>query len=93
MRRDVLDLPNWLIGVLSIGILLALMIVEAIAGVKHPFRKAILNMMLGVGALAAVNLASTFTGVSIPVSLLSLGVSASGGIPGVTMLVLLNMIV
>ena len=36
--------------------------------------------------------AGGFTGVTLPVSLLSLGVSAGLGIPGVTMLLLLNLI-
>lgn len=86
-------MPNWLIGTLSIGILLVLTIIEAVAGVKQPFKKAFWGMLLGIVALIAVNLASSVTGVSIPISLLSLGVSAAGGIPGVTMLVVMNMLI
>lgn len=86
-------MPNWLIGTLSIGILLVLTIIEAVAGVEKPFKKAFLGMILGIVALIAVNLSSGMTGVSIPISLLSLGVSAAGGIPGVTILVVMNMLV
>lgn len=86
-------MPNWLIGTLSIGILLVLTIIETVAGVKKPFKKAFWGMLLGIVALIAVNLASSVTGVSIPISLLSLGVSAAGGIPGVTMLVVMNMLI
>ena len=46
----------------------------------------------GLVALVLVNITGGFTGVTLPVSLLSLGVSAGLGIPGVTMLLLLNLI-
>lgn len=48
-------------------------------------------MALGVVSLLAVNLAGFFTGVTLPVSTLSLSVAAAGGIPGVTLMLLLNM--
>ena len=48
-------------------------------------------MALGAGTLTAINLTAGFTGVYIPVSLLSVLVSVIGGIPGVTLLLALNL--
>lgn len=48
-------------------------------------------MLIGAGLLTAINLTSGFTGVSIPVSFLSVAVSVIGGLPGVTLLLLLNL--
>ena len=48
-------------------------------------------MVIGVLTLFAVNLTGTFTGVTLPISTLSLLVSAIGGIPGVTLMLGLNL--
>ena len=79
-----------LTGILLIFIFLS--IVTHLTGVKSPCKKAILGMILGILALCAVNLTGKFTGVTLPVSLLSLGISATGGIPAVTMMLLINLI-
>ncbi len=47
-------------------------------------------MITGALALIAVNLSSGFTNVYIPVSLLSVLVSVIGGVPGVTLMLVLN---
>ncbi|WP_322175052.1 pro-sigmaK processing inhibitor BofA family protein [Acutalibacter caecimuris] len=47
---------------------------------------------LGLTALALVNYTGTYTGVSIAVNRLSLAASGVLGVPGVTLLVLLNTI-
>ena len=57
---------------------------------KKPFLRAFLSMLLGIGALTAVNLLSGLTGVYIPVTKLSLMVSAVGGIPGTALMVMLS---
>ena len=49
-------------------------------------------MCCGIVAMLAVNLTSSFTGVVLPVSLLSVGVSAGLGVPGVTLLLFLNLL-
>ena len=48
-------------------------------------------MVIGTLTLFAVNLTGTFTGVTLPISALSLLVSAIGGIPGVTLMLGLNL--
>ncbi len=59
---------------------------------KRPVTRAFLSVFSGAAALAAVDIASIFTGVYIPISLMSILVSLIGGIPGVTALLALNMI-
>lgn len=50
----------------------------------------LLSAVLGLAALALVNLCGAYTGVTLPVNRLSLGAAGCLGIPGVTLLVLLN---
>ena len=50
------------------------------------------SALLGVGALAALYLLAPYTGIAVPVSRLSVLVSAALGVPGVTLLVLLDML-
>ena len=76
------------IGILiALGIFAALVLVQVIAKSKKPVRKTV-----GLCALVAVNLSGYFTGVRLPLNPLSIGVSAVGGIPGVTTMLLLNLI-
>ncbi len=58
---------------------------------KRPFKRALLSMLCGLVTLLAVNLTSGFTNVYIPISLLSLLVSVIGGVPGVALLLVLNL--
>ncbi len=57
---------------------------------KKPFQRAFLSILCGMLTLAAVNLLSGFTGVYIPVTTLSLMISAAGGVPGVALMVILS---
>ena len=60
------------------------------AKIKKPFKRAFLSMLFGLLALCAVNIASSLTGVYIPVTRLTLLTSVAGGIPGVALLALLT---
>ncbi len=73
-----------------LGIFLLISFIHYAAKKKKPFRRAFLSMLIGVLTLCAVNLLSPLTTVYIPVTELSLTVSAAGGIPGVALLVLLS---
>ena len=79
------------IGV-GVGVLILLVVLQLCAGNKKPVRSALSSILLGWVSLLAVNISGIFTGVTLPISALSIGVSGAAGIPGVTMLVLLNMI-
>mgnify|MGYP002801983307 CR=1 FL=1 len=76
----------------GIGVVVLLVILQVCAGNKKPVRSAVSGVLLGWLALLAVNITGMVTGVTLPISALSIGVSGAAGIPGVTMLVLLDMI-
>ena len=50
----------------------------------------LLSAALGFVALALVNLCGAYTGVALPINRLTLGAAGCLGIPGVTLLILLN---
>ena len=74
------------------GIFALLVILQVIVRSRHPIQRTIGGIFTGLGALLCVNAAGIFTGVTLPYSLLSLGISAAAGIPGVTLLLLLNLL-
>ena len=84
-----MDMEVLLVG---IGVVVLLVILQVCAGNKKPVRSAVSGVLLGWLALLAVNITGMVTGVTLPISALSIGVSGAAGIPGVTMLVLLDMI-
>ena len=76
-----------LAGVLALLILLRILTVQ-----KKPLRTVLYGGMKGVAALGAVNLAGLLTGVTIPVSVLSLGLTFLCGVPGVITILVLNLV-
>ena len=85
-------MPWWGITGLLLGCLFLFTVLNAAAKNKRPVKRALLSMGAGAVTRAAVNLLSGLTGVVIPVSLLSVLVSLIGGIPGVTLILFLNML-
>lgn len=83
---------EWIIAGICLGVFIILVIIQKIMHSKQPVRTALISMMWGIIALVAVNLCSSFTGVSIPVSPMTLSVSSVLGIPGVTCLLLMQRI-
>ena len=59
-------------------------------GLAKPMKGFLLSAALGFVALALVNLCGAYTGVLVPVNRLSLGATGLLGVPGVTLLILLN---
>ncbi len=85
-------MPNIILIVTLCGVFALLVIIQMIVKSPKPFQRAIGGVITGFCALAAVNLTGMFTGVTLPLSPLTIGVSGAAGIPGVTMLLLLNLI-
>ena len=83
-------MPWWGIVLILSGCLILFGALHFFSGKKHPFKRALLSMITGALTLIAVNLSSGFTNVYIPVSLLSVLVSVIGGVPGVTLMLVLN---
>ena len=84
-------MPWWGIVIIFFATFIVFTLLHFTAKNKRPFRRSLLSMALGAGTLTAINLTAGFTGVYIPVSLLSVLVSVIGGIPGVTLLLALNL--
>lgn len=84
-------MPWWGIVIIFFATFIVFTLLHFTEKNKRPFRRALLSMALGAGTLTAINLTAGFTGVYIPVSLLSVLVSVIGGIPGVTLLLALNL--
>lgn len=76
----------------ALGVFLLLVLVQVIVRSERPVRRAVGGIVTGLCALAVVNLTGLFTGVALPVSPLTIGVSGAAGISGVTLLLLLNLI-
>ena len=74
------------------GVFLLLVVIQVIMKSKHPVRHAIGGILTGLFTLAVVDLTGSFTGVSLPISPLTIGISGVAGIPGVTLLLLMNLI-
>lgn len=85
-------MPWWVTVIICASVFIVLIIIQKIMKSVHPVRSAVLAMLWGIVALIAVNICSSFTNVSIPVSPMTLSVSAVLGIPGVTCLLLLQRI-
>ena len=84
-------LTGWEWGMLIGGAVLVLVILRRIAGEKHPLRGAIVSSLVGISTLTVINVCSSFTGVWMPVSRLSVAASALLGVPGVTAMLFLQL--
>lgn len=78
------------VALILLGVFLLFSFIHYAAKKKKPFKRAFLSMLIGVLTLGVVNLLSSLTTVYVPVTELSLMVSAAGGIPGVALLVILS---
>lgn len=84
-------MPLWGIAAILFGAFCLFVLLHYLSRKKHPVKRALLSMIIGALCLIAVNLTSGFTNVYIPVSLLSILISVIGGVPGVTLMLVLNL--
>lgn len=84
-------MPLWGIGLIFFGAFLLFAFAHYISKSRHPFKRSLLSMAIGILTLIAVNLTGSFTGVYLPVSLVSVCCAAFGGVPGVTLMLGLNL--
>lgn len=75
-----------------VSIIFLLFLLHIILKSPHPIFSAIKSSVSGIILMFIVNLTFEFTGVSIPVSPLNIGISSIGGGPGVCMLLIANFI-
>lgn len=64
-------------------------VIYKVAKKKKPFKRAFLVMLLGFCALLITDIIGIFTGVYLPVSMLSVTVSVCTGVPGVAAMMVL----
>lgn len=72
------------------GAVLFFAFLYAVRKSRSPLKRAAASALSGILALIAVNTAGLFTGVYIPVSTLSLCISTIGGIPAVTVMLIID---
>lgn len=77
--------------ILILATLIVFAIIHKIDKHKKPVRRACVSLLTGVISLIFVNITGVFTGITLPISLLSVFTAIIGGIPGVTMLLTLNL--
>lgn len=77
-------------GIALLVIAMGALIILAMLKSKHFFKAAFLSCAQGLAALFAVNLLSSFTGFSLGVNWITIGISAVSGIAGVVMLLVSN---
>ena len=82
----------WHILLIYAALIAIFSIIHMIAKNKRPVRRAFISSVTGFLSLVAINALGAFTGVTLPVSLLSSAVSVIGGVPGVTLMLLFNVL-
>ena len=85
-------MPDYLPWLLAAGVFGLLVAAQLAVRADKPVQRAAGGVLAGLCALLAVNVTGAFTGVSLPLSPLALGVAGTAGLPGVTLLLLLNLI-
>ena len=70
MLKELLIMPSWGIGLMFFGAFLLFAFAHYISKSRHPFKRSLLSMAIGILTLIAVNLTGSFTGVYLPVSLM-----------------------
>lgn len=81
---------DWRFLLICVIVFLLLFFIQVIVRAKNPIKRMLISMTKGVATLFAVNIIGIFTGVTLPISLLSLAIAAVVGIPGVTAMLILN---
>lgn len=79
-----------IIAGVTLGSIIFFAILYAVKRSNKPVKRAITTVATGVVSLIAVNIAGIFTGVYIPVSTLSICASTIGGIPAVTVMLIID---
>jgi len=78
--------------VVALIIFILLFIIHTTLRSRKPFSRTLTEIGIGLGTLLLVNTAGIFTGITLPLSVFSISVAAVAGIPGVTAMLLLNLI-
>jgi len=69
-----------------------LFIIRVILKCKKPLSKTLYGIITGILVLSFVHIIGRFINIDIPISVMSIGISSVAGVPGVIMILLLNII-
>lgn len=83
-------MAKYLLIFTAASVLIFLFIVHLIIKSPKPFLKALGSPISGVVSLGILNLINNFTGIDVPVNLLSISTASVLGIPGVGLMTILN---
>ncbi len=67
-----------------------LFLVHIILKTSHPFAKSLKSSLFGAFGIIFMSASSVYTGVSVPLNLVSIGLAAILGLPGIGTLMILN---
>ena len=73
-------------------VFIILVIIRVILKCRKPISKTFYGVISGILILVLTHIVGCFINVEVPISIMSVGVSSVAGIPGVIMILLLNMI-
>lgn len=85
-------MQEYIIPVVCVISIISLLVVHIVMGSRKPFLSSILSLFPGIIVLIIINLTSAYTGVYVPVSPLTTGISALFGIPGITFLLIIPVV-
>lgn len=77
---------------MAVGLACLLAVARAAAIQRHPCRALLAGALCGIAALAALALLAPYTGVQLPLNRFTGAVAAVLGLPGVVLLLLLDII-
>ncbi len=78
--------------IMVFSVVLCLFVLYKMLSSSRPLCNAVKSSLSGIIILFGVNLISDFTSVYLPMSIMNIGISSLAGVPGVCMLIILNMI-
>ena len=73
-------------------VFIILVIIRVILKCRKPISKTFYGIISGIAILVLTHIVGCFINVEVPISIMSVGVSSVAGIPGVIMILFLNMI-
>ncbi len=79
------------IPIALIGALIVFSVIHKMSKNKSPLKRGFISILSGVSSLFVIDALSVYTGVYLPVSVLSIIISSVLGIPGVTTMLCINL--
>ena len=76
----------------ALFIFIILLLIRIILKCKKPISKTFYGIISGIAVLIISHIIGIYIDVEIPISIMSVGISSVAGIPGVIMILFLNMI-